>query len=269
MYICKVFLSPQTNDIVEIMRSNCWIIILFLFSVGIKAQETKDLENIDLTQERTIKLNDYSNLSWHSEDSLWYVGKEYKFFNTRGLGTPFFYDEMKLKGSLVFNGKSYSALDLFYDIVKDELVLHYLTKIRGSVFIILNKAWISEFTLDVNDIKYHFIPESYFNNGLINKLPEGFVELAYDGNIKLLLRYSKKLHFEATSSDRFNYIFEQKIYLIKDNKCFDVTKKYQILSVFPDNKNQIKTYLRKSQIHYKKATRSNLISLIQYCEKLS
>ena len=251
------------------MKYSYWIILLFILSAGINAQESNNLKNMELTRERTEKLLDYSNLSWHSEDSLWYVGKEYKFFNTRGLGTPFFFDEMKLKGSLVFNGKSFDALDLFYDIVKDELVLHYLTTNRGSVFIVLNKAWISEFSLDVNSENYQFVPETHFNNNLINKVPEGFIEIAYKGNLKLLLKYSKKLRFEATSSDRFSYIFEQYMYLIKENKCYDITKKSQILSAFPDKKNQIKTYLRKSQIHYNKASRKELISLIQYCEKLS
>jgi hypothetical protein len=252
----------------EILRYHIWIIVVFTLSNNSRAQDSTKLKNIELTRDRTAKVIEYSSLPRDNEDSLWYIGKEYEFLNTKDLGTPFFFDEMKFKGSLVFNGRSYSDLILFYDLVRDELVLHAKTKSKGSVFIILNKAWISEFSLEKNNEFFRFLPDSYFNN-LLNKLPEGFLEVSYDNKLKLLFKYSKKIHFENNTSDRFNYNFEQNIYLIKENKSFEITSKSKFLSVFPEHKKQINAFLRKSQFRYKNATRSELISLIEYCEKLS
>ncbi len=248
------------------MRNWIWVLLFSYLAVG-HAQEIKTLDKLQLTLERTQKLIDYSEHSSEIIDSLWFVGKEYKFLNSNSIGSPFFFDEVKFNGSVIFNGKRYSDLNLFYDIVKDALVLHHSSSQLGFIFVELNKAWVEQFNLEKNGINYGFLSDTYFRN-LKNKLPEGYFELVYENNLILLFKSSKVPIFDAYSSNHYKFIFKQTIYLIKNNRAYNITKKSDFLSVFEKSKKQIRSFLRHSNFFYNNASRSELISLIKYCENL-
>jgi len=251
------------------MKCGLFIAVFLSFSIIIKAQVLVDRNNNDFIQKRTARLLEISDLMRHNEDSLWFVGKEYKFFDSRNIGTPFFYETMKLQGSVVFNCQSYSGLDLFYDLVTDELVLQHKLKNGDCFFVALNKYWVEEFSLFNGYETFRFLKDSDFDY-LKNKLPQGFLEIVYDNDLKLLIKYSKELKFEPSRTEHdYRYVYKMNRYLVKGNKCYQVTKKTGLFLVFPKNRKQIKTFLHKSKINYKKASRSELISLIEYCEKFS
>lgn len=253
---------------IRFMNVYLLICLLVILTTGVFAQETGNTEKFKFTDERTRMLEELSGLSPMTEDPYWFVGKEYRFFYTGTTGTPFFMDETNIKGSLVFNGKKYSDQILFLDLVLENLVLNRDFKDKSSVYVSLNNAWIEEFSLEINGGNYRFLPVSYFSY-VENKLPDGFLEVVYYNDLKLLFKHSKELHFEAIVNDNFKYKLKTIMYLVKDNKSFEITRRSELLSLFPENKKQIRSFLREYGIIYKNAIRHELKLLIGFCEGLN
>lgn len=249
------------------LRVKIWIAVLFLLPVSLYAQMEKENESIRLMHERTKSLHSLSGKFPLPQDENWGIGKEYIFKYTQSMGTPFFMDELDFKGTVIFNGKKHDNLTLFHDLITRDLVLHHAFKGGNYAYICLNDAWIEEFILEKDDKTYYFLRSDYFDNKAESLLPEDFVEVIYNKELKLLFGHIKEISFNASEQNPESFTYIQKVYLIKDNTSFDVTRKSDFTSIFPHNKKQIRTFIRRSGFSYKKLTRSELISLMQLCEK--
>ena len=100
-------------------------------------------------------------------------------------GDQFFLTDKYIKGSVIFNGRTFKNLDLKYDIYNDELIL----SIESYPVIIMNKEMVDSFNLILGNRTYNII-----NTGTdtLNVL-KGYVNVLYKGPSALYVKYIKKI----------------------------------------------------------------------------
>jgi len=201
------------------------------------------------------------------EDSLWYHGRIYEYTLGSKLGTPYYLDLAALKGTITYQGREYEDLLLSYNLVMDELILKKKINKTNSIELVLNKYYVEGFVLEHFNNYYNFILHTDLRP-IHSHLQEGFYELVYDDELKMLVRHKKILFFDAGKSDHYSYQHEKKIYLILDAEIHDVTRRRDFLNVFVNNKKSLKKYMRQADMNYEKAGTHALSALCSYSKSL-
>ena len=195
------------------------------------------------------------------ENLALYNGSEYEEYDFRIKGSPNFNNSYFTKETLSIDGVTYKDALLFYDLVKDQVVVKHYNNIlkiqlpalkvdsfscKGHKFVNLNKEKIS--------------PRPYDN----------FYDLLYNGKTKL---YAKRIKFIEES--RSNYIltksFSEKnhLYFYKDSILYQVKSKSSALKVLKEKKKDIKSYLRKNKISFSNDLEKALISVLFFYDNLT
>jgi hypothetical protein len=195
------------------------------------------------------------------EQSGLYNGSQYgkyPFFFAEG-GYPFFKEDKPDTGSVMYDGIMYEQVELQYDEVQEVLIMQDSTR-RIQL---LNQK-IAGFTL--------------FNNTFIRIIKDstaaplvrtGFYNLLYKGNISLLKREEKIIREDVSTGELLRFIDPDVYYYIqKDNIFYSIKKKSSILDIFKDRKKDIRQYIRKNKLNYKKNRDNMLIKVTAYYDQL-
>ena len=155
-------------------------------------------------------------------------------------------------------------IDILYDIVKDEIV--YQSPELYS-FIELNRLWVNQFTLYLQSEKYSFYPNShYFQDGELNP---GYYEEVFSGSDIFLIKHLKRREFKSGENNLFQYVYDRKFLVIKDDIVYDVSSKNSFLKVYRSHKKDIRTFIRKNNLSFQEMSRNEIILLMDYCESFS
>ena len=144
-------------------------------------------------------------------------------------------DEFK-KGSINYNEQIYFDLFLKYDIYSDELVLRPY-----------DEANTTKINLIKDNIKSFIIGNEKFTNlkELNTSIFKGgyYEEVLIKNNITLYIKYYKEK--KKSTKDEINlidYVPKYEFILFKENKYNLISKKKEIITLFPDNKRKINDF---------------------------
>jgi hypothetical protein len=194
------------------------------------------------------------------DKQLLFNGRVWRNLYYKVRGNQFLFSDSFLPGTIVINGKTFLGCSMKYDIFNDEL----LTKAGQNIIIKLNKEMIGSFTFDYLFKSYHFIK---LERDSLNDL-NGFVNLLYQGNISLYVKYRKTILLLAVDNKYDQFDQTQKIYLKKDGKIYPINKQSDVISLFSSDKQQIKNFIRVSKLNISKNSPESFVPLIEYCDKL-
>lgn len=234
----------------------CFVIFLLIilsFNTNIQSQTKQTLGD----------LKEYSIETYGTSDFLVNGWKFYpEHFNAKG--SPNFQNLNWAEGTLTTTGgETFDGLELRYNIQMDEVVLKQVLSDGLPAFVMLNKDFISSFTILSNT----FIKADKIAS---DKQITGYVEVVYTGDISFYLKHQKDFvgNYNAnTPEGSFSKQITTK-YIMIDDQLMKVQKKKALLALFPEHKKQIKKFISTNKISYKKATNSQLEMLLQYCDKL-
>jgi hypothetical protein len=178
----------------------------------------------------------------------------------RAKGHPFIQDLHWLSGSVTVNGKTFSGLQLNYDIYNDDLI--YLDELPDGArrIILLNKNQVKRFTIPGHTFIKH-------ESSSLNDVNESqYFEILYEGEISLLKKWTKEFESNPTQEYPNGKFLDTKTtrYFLKSNKLYKVTNKDSLLEVCEDKKEEMKEYLRKNRIHIRKVPDQKLVGFIEY-----
>jgi hypothetical protein len=182
-------------------------------------------------------------------------------------GFPFIFEQWNQGIVRLNNGKSYSNVQLKYDLVSDEVFFKDLKTDQVLKFV----DQVLEFKL---------IPAGQaaeqaliFRNGFLSNegiSPKAYYQVLFDGGVKLLKRKIKKVveikPFNSASSTK---IFEEieSYYISKENKTIKIRKdKKQILSELADHSEDLEKFIKIEKLNIK--LEADLIKLIAYYNSL-
>jgi hypothetical protein len=174
-------------------------------------------------------------------------------------GNPFFKENKPGTGSVIYDGVLYENVSMQYDEVQEALIME-----DSSRRIRLLNDRIEMFTL--------------FNNNFIRIVKDtesavlvqsGFYNFLYAGKTSVLKREEKYIREDPSTGVLLRFVDIHLYYYVKmDNRYFSIKSKNNFLNVFGDRKKDIRQYIRKNKLSYRRDRDNMLAKATAYYDQL-
>ena len=177
------------------------------------------------------------------------------------IGHPYFLTDKFLKGSVIYNGRKFTGIDIRYDLISDELIL----RTESHPIIIMNKEMVDSFSLNFENSDYHII-----NSGnQMNSSMQGYVCILYNGPSTLYVKYLKKILPQAVDG-RYDQIFQEHfIYVRQGSEIIPVEGKKKLLSLLDYKKTELRNFYKKNRIRISRKDPGTFIPLLKYYDSIN
>jgi hypothetical protein len=188
-----------------------------------------------------------------------YNGPEYTGYAVPILeGHPYFQTDHADQGSIFYDGLLYENVPIWYDLVKNEIV-------------VLHFDHTSKIRLHNEKIKYFSIYNHTFINlgldsSIVSDIPPGFYDLAYDGESEVLVKRTKYAKLEPMWITILNQ--KNDIYLKKEGKYYPVKNEDSVLKALGSRQKEIQLYLKNNKVKFRKDPEETVITMVDYYEQL-
>lgn len=230
---------PITAFFLFVMRLFSCLILIAALSLNSFSQTINDTTFIGTSIVHGIKLyEDYIR-----GQELFYNGSAYLEPMRSNEQHAFFLSEEFMVGSITFDGHHFNNLPLLYDITSDQLI----TETSSASLLRLSREKLTHFNLAGN----YF--EKIDNRAVGNSLPiAGFYHVLYNGPTKVISLRQKTIQ-ERIESGVLQIYFEERsrYFVLRNGRYYAVNGKASLLKLFKDQKNQVRAFIRKNQIHLK------------------
>lgn len=218
------------------------LLYLYLFTAPVNAQSPEDL-----TQTRL------------QPDSRLYNGHQYIRNGSYAIGFPFFQADSLQSGSFVYDGICYQDMTLEYDLVLDQLIIPDYAR-DGLISLITEK--VTRFSIGSHLFEYFIKSDA--------GLPQtGFYEVLYAGSkVSLLARRQKRFIFPSDPETPKRYDAIDQYFLRTENKFRQISGQSSLLAALPDKAVQVKKYIRKNRVRFKKELEKDLLQTTAYYQQI-
>jgi hypothetical protein len=228
--------------------------------IALSGQTKKDKDSQQTIIQNTVSLY-YESLGEQSGiyRGPGYIGYPYQVTN----GHQFFESPDFSKGTIFYDGMLYRDIPMWYDLVKDQVVVQTLDSLS---MISLHNERIDYFTILGHDFKK--ISQDLANS---NSLTTGFYDQIYSGKTEVLVRRYKSTLEDVSPEGIFTKILKQKneIYLKKDAKYFSVASSGSVIKALGNKQKEILSHLKKSNIKFKKDPEKAIVMMVTFYDQLS
>jgi hypothetical protein len=188
-------------------------------------------------------------------------GKKYIYKPPPGSrGHQYFLSPAYSTGSVTLKGKCYQDISLNYDLLNQQLLLHYTDETGAMNILEVSKAWLKSFSL--GDKNFEFLN--------LEQEPRFFQTLG-EGTARILYYWRKTLNVEG-SIGSFYLTFsapERNSYVLMGGQLKPFSTKRSLIKLFdPGHRSEIKSYLRKNKVKVKKASDQVMAKMITFIGNL-
>ena len=216
------------------------------------------------TQDSFVKNAENNAVGYYNQfidkQSRLYNGTDHMGYSTRIKGHAYFETSDLRNGTVNYDGLTFTNVPMTFDLLKDQLViLHFnkLTKIN-----LINEK-LKDFTLN----NHHFI--RIVKDSLHNQpLATGIYDQAYSGKSAVLVKRTKFI--EETVTDHLEQNFaELNFYYVKKDATYKAVKSYKsLLELFNEKAKDVRRYLKKSKIRYRKDRETAIVKAAAYYDTI-
>lgn len=200
----------------------------------------------------------------YGTDDLLVNGQLYISTRPKAKGSPYYGEEHFVEGSVQIRGKQFKGVLLLYNIEDQRLIIRVAVESGKYITVLLNSNLIDNFIIS----GHRFVNTDMYTN---NAKVRGFFAAVYKGSFDFLIRFEKE--FKAVYNNQApngSYTKTKSDYFIFDQgKLVNVSTKKALLDYFSPKKKEIKSFMRKHQIKYKKAGVYSLHQLMTYCDSVT
>lgn len=178
-------------------------------------------------------------------------------------GNPYFNQLDWENGSAETTHGRFDELLLRYNVQMQELVLQKVLQNGETAYVMLNPDFINTFTIG----DYDFINTDRLD---LHSDLQGYFEVIYQGGITYLAKHTKMFVANYTANSPQGSISGQntQYFLLDGEKLHKVQSRRALLNVFPDKKKEVKRFLKKEKIKFRKAGNRDLYKLMKYLDTL-
>jgi hypothetical protein len=229
------------------------LFLYFLFPPGIKAQSR--LTNNDSLVESTAYENAVS--IYHAylipEPGL-YRGKRYiEYAFQLAEGHPYFGDGKSHVGSAVYDGILYEDLNIWYDMVRDQVII---PSPFGAYKVFLINSKVDRFTIE--DHQFIRLKDSLNPTAPRN----GFYEQLYKGQISLLKKNRKYVREDLELTGVRQYIDSSLSYYIKKGDIYySVPNKKALSHALKEKNKELRKFIRQNNLSFRRDLENTLIKV--------
>lgn len=207
-----------------------------------------------------VKAGDVYNPFIEKQSRL-YNGIEHAGYSFKIKGHAYFIQKELQTGTVVYDELEFANVRMLYDLLKDQVIVQYL---NGFTKLGLISEKVKEFRL----FDHHFVrltADSLSRSPLLT----GFYDEVYKGRLNVLVKRGKFI--EESIKDELEREFVQlDLYFIQKEGVYYQVKNYKgLLTLLKDRSKEIKQYLRKSRIKYRKRAESAIVKAVEYYDSLN
>jgi len=174
---------------------------------------------------------------------------------------PYFQSDSMNRGNIIYDSVLYENVPMFYDLVKEVVVINDPFKIY-KLSLIPEK--VNGFT--ILDHKFIRIEPDSLNRHVINT---GYYDLLYQGSINLYERELKRMQELITNQELTRIIIPQNnFYLEIAGKFHQVNRKNSLLKLLSSRRKEIQQFIRKNKLNYRKDKENTLVKVMTYYDTL-
>lgn len=230
---------------------------VYLFLLLITSITTYAQNSFDSSYKKAVAV--YTNAS--GVNAHLYNGSEYIDYDHRITGNPFFASSYFADGDLVYDGILYTDVQLFYDILHDDVVI----KNYNDTALLLVKEKISSF-----DYAAHHFVKLVADSLETGITIAGFYDLLYDRNIKLFAKRKKeiveKINLQYSES---SFIEHDGYYIFKNNIYYPVNDKKSVLNILKEKRNELVKFLHRNKIKFRKDSETAIMKMVAFYDGLN
>ncbi|MCB2196685.1 MAG: hypothetical protein KQH79_12555 [Bacteroidetes bacterium] len=248
----------MNNKISGVAKLLITILLVAYISFNLKSQNT-----YKQSAPEVIALINQAEKIYTANDQL-INGAVYPIPNPRIKGNPYLTD-MWTPSVLYINSNTYSNMFIKYDLTIDNIILKIEVDEEVEQLVNLNKYQIDSFKLGNSK----FINSTTIKND--NESPTYFEELG-TGTYSLYVKYEKVFIKEYNNITPYGkYSSTRKdLFLFYNKQLHSVDRKSAFLDHFSANEQaEIKNFMKKNKINYRKATNDELKKLIKFSNALT
>jgi hypothetical protein len=162
------------------------------------------------------------------------------------IGHPYFQEQTAEIGSLIYEGVSYRAMPMLYDLIKDQVILLD----SGGNLLGLSGYLIKEFDLQ----GHHFIQTDH-----------GFCDVLYSGPVTILAKRHKIIEESIENIKVIRTVYEHDRYFaVQDGVYHSFSNMRSLIKLLKKNKKELLKDLRSKGIKYKKTPEPAYIEVADY-----
>jgi hypothetical protein len=175
-------------------------------------------------------------------------------------GNQFLFSSDFLPGTVTMGGKYFDNIRIRYDIYKDEIMI----PVSPVTVVQLNREMVDSFSIQFENKWYRFTGHNIFSRDML----KGYVNILYSGNTSLYVKYKKEIDLLAENQkfDRFSQT--QHIFVMKDDKIYQVSGKKDFLKILADNKQQVRNLMKTNRLKIIKSDPSSFVPVLKFYDSL-
>jgi hypothetical protein len=190
------------------------------------------------------------NGSQYSKYPFKFENENHSYFFANGYGL----------GSVEYDGILYENLTMQYDEVQEALVVD-----SSSRLIQLINERVTQFKLFGNN--FVRLVRDTQSTELVRT---GYYNLLYEGNTTLLKREEKFIRDDVSTGTMLHFIDRHVYYYLKtNNSYYSFSSKGSFFSIFKDKKKNIRQFVRKNKLSYRKDRDNMLTKATEYYDQLT
>ena len=195
-------------------------------------------------------------------ESIWLInGPVYYESNPFASGSPYLYEDF-VKGNIFTCNQNFYNIVINYDVVDQKFVILKMPDGKSKIPILISPVLIDSFSIGdnvfINTKKYS--PE----------LPNPYALIVNKGSTQMLITYRKGFIKNYSQNNEYGMIsdLKQSLYIIKNNETIIISSFRSLKKLYPDNWQEIKSYLKSNNLKFKNARVDQLNELMNFCNKL-
>jgi hypothetical protein len=191
-----------------------------------------------------------------------YNGRLYYIYDAREEEHQFYEERKFEKGTVFYDGQRYDSIPLMYDLVKDELVIKH---INGFESMLLQSPKVGFFTTH-----NHIFFKLESGKDINPDMRTGFYDLLYDGKSKTLVRRIKQRQEKIVEKKVIALFPAKNFYYVYANAKYNpVHTRKAVLALFPEQKTELRKFLREQKIKFRKNRELAIITMVARYDELT
>ena len=171
----------------------------------------------------------------------------------------FLLEKRNLEGSLLYNGVRFNNINFTYDLSEDIVITGVNTDDYDNKVIIVNPYLLEGFSVDNSPYKLEFLRGGLIHNGLDSL---GYYQTIKSNSLVFIIKRKTNKIFTPNLSEQFKYIHYNSLYLIKESELISIRDKKDILNLFPNQKKEMKRFIRDNKLKIKTRTPMDIVRLL-------
>lgn len=195
------------------------------------------------------------------KQSRLYNGIEHQGYSFKIKGHAYFLQKEMTKGTLVYDELEFTNVPIMYDLLKEQVIIQHNNNF-SKVGLVSEK--VKEFTL----YNHHFI-RLVIDSISHSPLTTGFYDEVYKGRLNVLIRRTKWIEETVKDELEREFISLDLFYIQKSGTYYPIRNYKGLMAVLKDKSKDIKQYLRRNKIKYRKGAENAIVKAAVYYDSLN